>query len=283
VTTSNYGHPSPATPSTIRSQSHSPESQIQHTPSRSSGGSKLQQDSLATAVDEDDPFDFPLSNEDELIAATDFAVRQMSMPSPETPRKAQKTDALSTPGSKRRSSEMEAGFSAAGGDWRTPASVDDVFTTPKISSQPLYPRLQLPSPLKTPTPNRFKDSPQPYSHNAANVLKDQEKPDQPDPTTSLTTQILNLLSSHSIALPHHTNEALQDLLSRHELRTQGIIKGREISRLAIKAKDLKIAELQGRIDGLEAERETNRSVIQHLKSDILAASKKRRGPKRDGS
>ncbi len=196
------------------------------------------------------------------------------MPLPETPRKAQKIDAFSTPGSMRRFAEMESGSSAVAGNWRTPASADDVFTTPKTPSQPLYPRLQLPSPTKTPTPNWFKDPPLPLAAQNENVP-------QADSTSesSLTSQVLTLLTNHHISLPPTTKQDLQQLLNRHDLRTQGIMKGREISRIALKDKDLKIAELQGRIGSLEAEKEMNRNVISHLKSDILASSSKRRGRK----
>jgi hypothetical protein len=40
---------------------------------------------------------------------------------------------------------------------------------------------------------------------------------------------------------------------------------REISRLALKARDAKIAELQRRIDTLEAELETERAIVRHLR------------------
>ena len=44
-----------------------------------------------------------------------------------------------------------------------------------------------------------------------------------------------------------------------------IIHSREISRLAIKAKDAKIAELQHRLNTLEAELETERAIVKHLR------------------
>lgn len=260
-------------------RSSSPEPQVQYTPSKSSGDSGPKHDSLATtdslvtAVDEDDSFDLPLSNEEELIVTTDSVIRQMTMAPPETPRKAQKTDLFSTPGSKRRFSEMDSSSSAPApnGNWSTPTSADDVFITPKTSSKPLYPRLQLPSPFETPTPNRFKDPPVPFSLNP----QDGEDMTAPQPagqdTASLSNQVFALLFSAHITLTDPTKQSLQDLLSRHDLRTQGIIKGREISRLALKDKNLKIAELQGRIGELEGERETNRNVIACLKSDMKAS------------
>lgn len=45
------------------------------------------------------------------------------------------------------------------------------------------------------------------------------------------------------------------LLNTHDLRTQGIARGRDISRLAIKKKEERLQALIGRIEVLEAERE----------------------------
>jgi hypothetical protein len=40
---------------------------------------------------------------------------------------------------------------------------------------------------------------------------------------------------------------------------------RDISRLALKAKDAKIVELSRRLDTLEAELETERAIVRHLR------------------
>ena len=61
---------------------------------------------------------------------------------------------------------------------------------------------------------------------------------------------------------------IKAICNRQMLKMQGIAKGRDISRQVIKTKEAKIAELQGKIAGLEAERETNRAVIRHLRRDM---------------
>ena len=183
-------------------------------------------------------FDWPNSDDEELSKAADRA----SMAPPETPRKATKMDMFATP-SKRRHDEMEDGLA-------TPAS-DDVFTTPFTGppSKNLFPT-GLISPAETPTPSRFKD---------ISIGGDSE----------LAAEVLAALSS--IAVDGDTRDAVKTVCNKHALKTQGIAKGRDISRLAIKTKDGKIAELQARIAALEAERETNRAVIRHLRRDMEMA------------
>ena len=179
-------------------------------------------------------FDWPDSDDDELSKVAD----QAEMPPPETPRKAIKTDTLSTPG-KRRYDEM-----------------DDVFSTPPTGprGRGLFSTGGLLSPAETPTPQRFKDIP---------VID-----------SALGTEILDNLRDLHIQLNVEAIEVIKGICSKHTLKTQGIAKGRDISRLAIKSKDGKIAELHGRIAALEAERETNRAVIRHLKRDMEMARRK---------
>ena len=163
------------------------------------------------------------------------------MPPPETPRKAVKIDALSTPG-KRRYDEMAL---------PTPTmDSDDVFTTPTtgLKGRSLFPTVGLPSPAVTPSPHRFKDI--------------------PTENFELATEVLNNLRDLRVELTIDAVTSLKELCNRHTLKTQGIAKGRDISRMAIKTKDAQIAELQNKISALEAERETNKAVIRHLRRDM---------------
>ncbi|KAL9111312.1 MAG: hypothetical protein Q9227_004189 [Pyrenula ochraceoflavens] len=79
---------------------------------------------------------------------------------------------------------------------------------------------------------------------------------------------------HPVKLPVDVESELAALLSRQVLRVKGITKGREISREALKSKEHKIAELSERIAALEAERETHKAVIAHLKEDISHGMRK---------
>jgi hypothetical protein len=51
-----------------------------------------------------------------------------------------------------------------------------------------------------------------------------------------------------------------------------IISRREISRLALKARDAKISELQHRVTTLEADLETERAIVKHLRWERENAS-----------
>lgn len=69
-------------------------------------------------------------------------------------------------------------------------------------------------------------------------------------------------------LDEGTASKLRDLLNKHALRVSGIVKGRDITRLALKVKDTKIAELQQRITALETGREMDKTTIAQFKRDI---------------
>lgn len=219
------------TPSKDRSRTVSPDTITPYTPSKAPA-------STQTTSTQGEVFDWPNSDDDELFKVADRA----SMAPPETPRKAIKMDISASP-SKRRHDEMESGLA-------TPAS-DDVFTTPAtgLHGKNLF-SAGLISPAETPTPSRFKE---------IALGGDSE----------LATEVLAALSS--MAIDAETRDAIKTVCNKHALRTQGIAKGRDVSRLAIKSKDVKIAELQARIAALEAERETNRAVIRHLRRDMEMA------------
>ncbi|KAI4208879.1 MAG: hypothetical protein LQ351_008133 [Letrouitia transgressa] len=231
---------------------HSP-----YTPSKNPGAPRTNKgDSQVTgtshSTSDDEFFDWPASDDEELSKA----INQVSpvsrpMPPPETPRKALKTHAISSPG-KRRFSEVDRP-----GQETTPLAgpddADDVFTTPatgprSAASFGIAPGLL--SPAQTPTPKRYKDA----------VLAGQD--------SELATEIVRILQSHGVPLASEIKGELKSVCDRHSLATQGIIKGRDISRAMVNTKNEKIAELQEVIAGLQAERETNRAVIRHLRRDM---------------
>jgi len=98
-------------------------------------------------------------------------------------------------------------------------------------------------PPSTPTPIRFASTPL-INQPAAET----------QPHCQLISQTLTLLASHHISLPPSAEQDLINLLNMHDLRAQGIARGRDISRLAIRKKDERIQALIGRIEVLEAER-----------------------------
>ncbi|RMZ75106.1 hypothetical protein DV738_g5648, partial [Chaetothyriales sp. CBS 135597] len=77
--------------------------------------------------------------------------------------------------------------------------------------------------------------------------------------TSLTSQVLAVLAPHN--LPTATISSVTELLASYELRTAGIARGRDLTRLALKQKEDKIADLQSCVQGLEHERDMLRNAI----------------------
>ncbi|KAI4158276.1 MAG: hypothetical protein LQ342_007611 [Letrouitia transgressa] len=246
------------TPTTDRIQARTnPSIQSPYTPSKLPGAPRSNKgDSQATGTtqpaSDDEFYDWPASDDEELSKA----INQVSpvarpMPPPETPRKVLKTNAISTPG-KRRFSEVDRP-----GQETTPLAgpdgADDVFTTPATGPRGTARFDTVPgllSPAQTPTPKRYKDA----------VLTGQD--------SELATEIIGMFQSHGVPLAPEVKSELKSICDRHSLATQGIIKGRDVSRAMVSTKNEKIAELQEVITGLQADRETNRAVIRHLRSDI---------------
>ena len=201
-------------------------------------------------------YNWPASDDDELSKVADQASSGHSMPPPETSRKAVKTDVLSTP-EKRRYDEMALESGITGNtSWPMPlagAPGDDVFTTPATGApgRGLFTNTNLPSPAETPTPIRYKDIP-------------------PSQDSELVSEMLNILQHHHVTIPPEARDAVKSICNKHILYTRGIMKGRDVSRAMVKTKDERMAELQGEIEGLKAERETNRAVIRHLRRDLAA-------------
>ena len=242
------GGPEPITPGTPSKPSNS-------TPSSSARGTGTQGTTTqGSDSGEEEFYDWPASDEDELSKFADLASNARPMPPPETPRKAIKADTLSSPG-KRRYDEM----AAADGDAlksspHTPATGrdgDDIFTTPATGTHGngLFATGALPSPAETPTPIRYKD-----------IL--------PTPESELASEVLTALQSHHVSTSPAARETLKIICNKHVLYTRGIIKGRDVSRAMAKSKDKQLMELQGEIEALKAERETNRAVIRHLRRDM---------------
>ncbi|KAL9124551.1 MAG: hypothetical protein Q9217_006129 [Psora testacea] len=216
------------------------------------------QRTASTAGSSDEEFyDWPASDDDEMGKVADLASSNQSsaqnppLAPPETPRKAVKLDVLSTPG-KRRYDETTEG-TAPGGAWPTPATEigkeGDVFTTPSMKTNGNLFSTNHPSPAETPTPIRYKDLP-------------------PSQDSELTTEILTLLQgSLSTPLSTEVRENIKNICNKHVMYTRGIMKGRDVSRAIVKKKDEKIGELEGELEGLRSQRETDRAVIKHLRRD----------------
>ena len=173
----------------------------------------------------------------------------LAMPPPETPRSAIKTDILSTPG-KRGIEEVDVGNPLP---WPTPMSANrerDVFTTPATNGKGR--NIFMPTTLQdTPTPIRFR-----------------EMSSAQDGNSSLANQVLTALQDAKILLPGKVSDDIKTICNKQSLYTHGVMKGRNVSRSLIGKRDEKIIEMQGTIEALQAERETSRAVIGHLRKEI---------------
>ncbi len=248
-TTSRFRHESSAvtTPYTPSKTSHT-------APSNSAHRVDTQASTTQGSDSEEDFYDWPASDDDEMSKVADQACSAHSMPPPETPRKAAKTDMLSTPG-KRRYDDMtsESGNGTATA-WPTPSTGlggDDPFNTPATGmvGNGLFAHTTLAVPAETPTPFSYKD-----------IALAQE--------SELASEIMTTLQALNVSFPPEARDAVKNICDKHVLYTRGIMRGRDVSRTMVKTKDEQIAELQGEVEGLKAERETNRAVIRHLRRDV---------------
>jgi hypothetical protein len=204
--------------------------------------------------DEDEFGEFPLSAQDvEEVSHQVYGREPSATPLPETPRKAIKTEYAITPGSKRKREEDVLPTPSTRG-----LRDEDVFASGRLQGHTWdgNERSGLRSPSATPTPSRF-----------MNALQDaKSQPEKSKQGYDISEEVMGLLKDQHI--DNDTSSALQSLLSKHAMKFSGIAKGRDITRVALKAKDVKIAELQQKITALETEREMDKTIIRTFKSDM---------------
>jgi hypothetical protein len=216
--------------------------------------------------DDDELLPWPLTGQEEkdLIDAADSVA-----PPPETPRKAIKTGVYATPATtveKKRNLPWLQDKLGTASVPKTPSVLashqNEYLDSPsKQSSKTLPPIPEQPYP---PTPTLQANTPDIYSKSFSNQGRYKDAlANPPDGTSVLTNEVLAALSDTRV--PEDVLATLRGTLSKHDLKFQGVVKGRDISRLALKAKDAKIVELQARVASLEAERELDRGVIRSLR------------------
>jgi hypothetical protein len=188
-----------------------------------------------------------LDDDDELVKALASSPSQtesfISQPNfhPESPSKTPRTANVTSPG-KRKLAEVAA----------EDASYERTALATPFSSQSSRSRMFPPSSAElcmTPTPSKYKD-----------VLSADSKFD----TSDLAKSLLDIMDKHNVVLPNKARDEIVALLNRQDLKTQGIIRGRDMTRLAVKKKDEEIKRLQDRVSDLEAQRELDRSLIQGM-------------------
>jgi len=225
----------------------------------------------------DESFDWSSSVDEDLAEFADSLeaehraqeqVQEQDEDDDESPRKIAKTSEHASP-SKRSHRDTSDITSTA--TWLLD---DDLWGTSSTSTRPAATGLL--SPRTTPAHLRRQLFP---PSDDAKHLASQQPADLAEEPSSLALEALSILSPIRSSLSPGTERSLVALLNKHELRTHGIEKGRDIARVAVQAKEKKITELQQRVVVLEAERERSRTVIQHLKTDIATSPKKPRRPR----
>jgi len=108
----------------------------------------------------------------------------------------------------------------------------------------------------TPTPNRFRDATESHSNRGESTHEGFD----------ITEEVMELLRDQH--LDADTTLSLREILNKYALKAQGIAKGRDVTRLSLKSKAAKIAELQQRITALETEHEMDKVAIKHFKNDM---------------
>ncbi|KAL8759451.1 MAG: hypothetical protein Q9199_000756 [Rusavskia elegans] len=243
------------TPYTATSKRYgSPVRSPPYTPSKSSAVTRpiggTQDTSTTIGTSDEEFYDWPASDDEDVLKVVDNVASMRNMPPPETPRKAAKTETLATPG-KRRFSEMQNMTEVTYPTLEV--AEDDVFMTPattlKKDGLSTFDQA-ISSPAATPTRRRFKD-----------VLK-------ADQDSDLTLEVVKALQDNQIHLKSDAKAELKGICDKYSLATRGIIKGRDISRAMVNTKNETISELQEALVALQAERETNRAVIRHLRRDM---------------
>lgn len=203
--------------------------------------------------EDEETFDWPSSDDEALVEVAAQVTPAPPLPSIfETPRKAAKTSENTSPGKRSHGEMINENTTMV-----ALQNAGDIFSTPSTSVKST--KSGLASPTPTPAQGRSQNN---QMQGAAAEPSD------------LAKSALEILHKNPPALSPSVEQELVDLLNRHDLRTQGIVKGREITRLAVTAREKRISELENRITGLEMEKETQRQVIGHLKTDMATSPTK---------
>jgi len=182
-------------------------------------------ETASEASSDSEAFDWPLSGQE--AAELSRVAEEVEL---NTPRKARKLDVFDTPSNAL--AKQNLGLITPGTTPSKPNNSDPISNTPTYSNTDT-----------TPTPSRYRDAlatPTPSSST-------------PSTNPSLMPSFLSLLREHNITIPNPALSALTSLLRRNEAQLAGAVKGREIARQAVKAREETVAKLTGRLEGLEEE------------------------------
>jgi hypothetical protein len=178
-------------------------------------------------------------------------------PPPETPRKANKTTESTSPGKRRFVQALNED--------------EDIFTTPMtgLGGRDFFSTAGagasgLLSPAETPAAPRFRNA---ISNNITSA-ESQLPRHQEDRDTALAKEILSTLRDLNLLLTSDSVAAVQQICHRWEMKMRGVVKGRDVTREALRKKERELVEAKRRIEGMEAEREVQRCVVRALREEV---------------
>lgn len=191
----------------------------------------------------------------------------------DSPRKTPRTTTVSSPEKRKRVSDMDIQDEDDSDSLHTqqtqPLQRDPFLSSPPPSqtlshsySSSSSPWTRHPSyPSLPPSSAEICQSPIPTKYPRTSILStttdlfnnspSQQQQQQQQQTSNLAGEAISLLEGQGVVIPRSTQEELVALLGRHENRVKGVVRGRDITRAALKRKEEEVERLERRVGELE--------------------------------
>jgi hypothetical protein len=210
---------------------------------------------------EDSPDTEPFGWDEDLDEqlASSFGDGPSPSPSPPAPPLRQpdfgqpRTPTRSSSGKRKLSVFEEDGGSATTASGTVRRDSGGVFT-PQASQEQWFPPLSAEVSM-TPTPSRYTNA----------LSADSGSPGQ---ISEPAGQALKLLEGNGVMVSRRAQNDLVSLLNAQDLKMKGIIRGRDITREALKKRDEQIMRLNEKVQSLESQRELDRAMVNGLKNNL---------------
>lgn len=193
----------------------------------------------------------------------------------DSPRETPRTTTVSSPGKRKRMSDMDIQYEDDGDGLQTqqtqPTQRDPFLSSPPRSQTlslsnshsssssspwtrvPSYPSLPFSSAeiCQSPTPTKYPRTSILSTTDLFINTNPSQQQQQQQQTSNLAGEAISLLEGQGVVIPRSTQEELVALLDGHENWGRGVVRGRDITRAALKRKEEEVERLRGRIGELE--------------------------------
>lgn len=180
----------------------------------------------------------------------------------DSPRKTPRTAKVTSPGKRKRGSDIEDDDEDGVGEvFQTQRGMEQQTTpTRKRLSDPFFsfssPLQSLPQSqsfdiCQTPTPTKYTNPL--TTSTTTSMIQSSPSQSQPAGGANLAHEAITLLENKGVVIARSTQDELAALLNRHEMKMQGVIRGRDVTRMALRKREEEVEWLRERIDGLEME------------------------------